>query len=364
MYLAIHDRILFHMARKRLLLDTHAQAEEVLCLFSKEKPGWRKERLLAIKLGLENKLTNKQIANLVGCHPDSINNWFKLFRDGGLAKLLLKDKGNGRPSALNEAQMEAFRLELEKGQWRTGAEAYAWLKENFKVTFHPNNIYKYLKKLGARLKVPRPSHRKKDPEAVITFKETLTQKLIDLELPRDRPLRLWIYDEARYGLAPVTRKIWTTRGTEVVCPVEKRYQWGYVFGALQIGGGGSEFLLSPTVNKRADQYFLEQISNRDPHAIHVVIGDGAGFHHREGGKGSEQLPENIRIITLPPYSPELNPVEKLWDILKDAICNRVFESLEALEEEIETFLRNFWTDATRVISLIGNGYLLSKLNAI
>jgi len=351
------------MGRARKKLDIHGQTDEVLQNFKKEKPGWRKERLLSVKLGLEGKLTNKEIADTVGCHPDTLNNWFNLFRQGGLKKLLSKDKGNGPPPALSDEQMESFRTELEKNQWRTGGEAYAWLQQTFGVTFHSNNIYKYLKKLGARMKVPRPNHRKKDAEAVVTFKQNLAQKLIDLDLPRERPVRLWIYDEARYGLAPVTRKVWTTRGTEVVCAVEKRYKWGYVFGALQVGGGGSEFLLSPTVSKAADMEFMRQISTRDPGAIHVVIGDGAGFHHREGGKGSKELPGNIRIITLPPYSPELNPVEKLWDVMKDTICNRCFNTLEELEDVITDFLRPYWEDGRKVYSLIGNSYLPSKLNA-
>ena len=93
----------------------------------------------------------------------------------------------------------------------------------------------------------------------------------------------------------------------------------------------------------------------------VVIGDGAGFHHRDAGEG---LPENVRLITLPPYSPELNPVEKLWNLMKDALCNRCFESLDECDATITEFLRSFWEDARKVYSLIGDGYLPSKLNAI
>ena len=126
-------------------------------------------------------------------------------------------------------------------------------------------------------------------------------------------------------------------------------------------GGGCEFLLSPTVSKEADKCFLRQIADRDPGATHVVIGDGAGFHHRDMGDG---LPQNVRLITLPPYSPELNPVEKLWNLMKDTLCNRCFESLDECDATITEFLRSFWEDARKVYSLIGDGYLPSKLNAI
>jgi transposase len=145
----------------------------------------------------------------------------------------------------------------------------------------------------------------------------------------------------------------------VVTPVERRFEWGYLFGALEVSGGGSEFLYSPTVNKEADVYFLQQIAASDEGVMHVVIGDGAGFHHRNGGG---ELPGNLKIITLPAYSPELNPVEKFWDIVKDTICNKAWPTLEALEEKMTETLRNYWEDASRVLSLFTNSYLRSELS--
>jgi len=75
--------------------------------------------------------------------------------------------------------------------------------------------------------------------------------------------------------------------------------------------------------------------------MHVVIGDGAGFHHRNGGG---ELPANLKIITLPTYSPELNPVQKFLDIVKDTICNTPWPTLEALEEKITVTLRKYWEE--------------------
>ena len=130
---------------------------------------------------------------------------------------------------------------------------------------------------------------------------------------------------------------------------------------MEVGGSGSEFLFTPALNKEWDLGFLGQIAAHDPAAIHIVIGDGAGFHHK---KDEEPLPENVRIITLPAYSPELNPVEKLWDIVKDGICNRDWADLDQLEEKITERIKPYWEDAKRVTRLIGDGYLLFELNAI
>ena len=164
----------------------------------------------------------------------------------------------------------------------------------------------------------------------------------------------------RYGLHPLTRKMWCLKGVRATAPSKRRYQNGYLYGALEVGGDGAEFLFTPSLNKQWDLGFLEQITKSEPEAIHVVIGDGAGFHHK---KADEALPANVRIITLPAYCPELNPAEKLWDIVKDGICNQLWDDLRSLEDAITRKIRPYWEDAANVISLIGNGYLLSELNA-
>lgn len=122
-------------------------------------------------------------------------------------------------------------------------------------------------------------------------------------------------------------------------------------------------MFSPVVSKEADRNFLEQISRRDPNAMHVIIGDGAGFHHREKDP-QEGLPENVRILTLSPYSPELNPVEKLWDIMKDGLCNQVCGTLGEVEKDITQVFKGYWVDGRKEFSLINKGDLLSKLNTI
>jgi len=70
----------------------------------------------------------------------------------------------------------------------------------------------------------------------------------------------------------------------------------------------------------------------------------------------------VRVLTLPAYSPELNPVEKLWDQIKDVLCNRAFESLDELRAVITSWLEGFWSDAQRAFSLIGRGWLLAGAN--
>ena len=105
--------------------------------------------------------------------------------------------------------------------------------------------------------------------------------------------------------------------------------------------------------------FYRQISRSDPAALHLLIQDEAGFHLRDGDPG---LPDNVRVITLPAYSPEFNPIEGLWDKLKDSLCNRVFDTLAELETVLQTERQRLWQEARRVQSLIFD-WLRAQANA-
>lgn len=145
-----------------------------------------------------------------------------------------------------------------------------------------------------------------------------------------------------------------------MAPYATRYQWGYLHEALEIDGqNASEFLFTPTVRKDISGMFLRQIGETDPEALHIVIWDQAGFHRREGEK---HVPGNVRVLPLPPYSPELNPVEGLGDRIKDAVCNRLWETLEQLEEAILAELAVVRQGGAAVAGMI-HGWLRDEANA-
>jgi transposase len=348
------------MSRTRRKLDARNESGPLQRRLKREPAGWRRERLLAVQLGLTGELTLEQIGAHLGRARSCIQRWLDRFRQGGLEALLSRGQGKGPPSQLSPELAAALSVKLAAGEFRRAVDAQRWLTETGGRPVGLAAVYKYLKKAGARLKVPRPCHQKKDVWASKAFREALAVHLGALELPPERPVRLWVADEMRYGLQPVTRRVWSLRGTRPVCPVQPRYQWGYVYGAAEVDGQAqAEFLYCPTVSLEGSHRFLRQIAAREPAAVHVVIWDGAGFHPRDGAAG---LPENLRLLALPAYSPELNPIEKLWDQLKDHLCNRVYASLTALEEAMTNFLRPFWQEPERVRALIGQGWLLAQAN--
>jgi len=349
------------MARPRQKLDWLQQGETLQKQLKEEPPGARRERLVAVQLGLMGEQSLEQIAAVVGRARSTIQEWFARYRKGG-AELLLGDgraENRGAEGLLNEQIREQFEAGLGKGLWRTAPQIQQWLRKEHGVTAALPTIYKWLGKAGARLRVPRPSHIKKDPAAAEAFKEELTARLQALELPAGRPVRLWVLDEMRYGLHSFTRRVWVSKGVRPVTPSQQRYEWGYLYGAVGVGLARSEFLYAETVDQEHLAAYYGQIASSDPAAIHVLIQDGAGFHLPDG---HVHLPDNVRVLTLPAYSPELNPVEKLWDQIKDVLCNRAFENLEALRSNITSWLEGFWSDARRAFSLIGRGWLLAGAN--
>jgi transposase len=109
---------------------------------------------------------------------------------------------------------------------------------------------------------------------------------------------------------------------------QTQYEWVYLFGAVNPVTGDSSALLAPTVNTAYMNHHLRFISERVGSDVQVVLVlDQAGWHLSKG----LQVPENLTLLYLPPYSPELNPVERLWAFLKSHyLSNRVYENYDHL----------------------------------
>lgn len=331
--------------------------------YAQERDGRRKNRLLAIKLVARGEQTSAQIADLCGVARGRLFEWLKTLRKGGLEALL----NYGRPgpkegtrrgvSAAVVAELEA---KLAAGEFVTAVAAQRWLREAHGVERPYQTVWRWLKKAGGVLLVPRPSHSKKDPAAATQFREELAEKLEALELPEGSRVKLWIMDEARFGLHTELRRLWALKGQRPVVTRQIKYQWDYLYGALDVIGGQAHFCQIPSVNQGWDRLYLETLAATDVEVIHVVIRDQAGFHLRDG---DARLPERVRIIDLPPYSPELNPCEQLWDIIKDEIGNRVFATIAELRRATLPALQRYWDDPASVLRLIGRNWILAQANA-
>ncbi len=120
-------------------------------------------------------------------------------------------------------------------------------------------------------------------------------------------------------------------------------RWLEVDGAHRI-----ELLFTPAIDQDIHALFLAQIAASDPQALHVVIQDQAGFHLPTN---DPRLPKNLRLLPLPPYSPELNPVERFGGLLKARVINRLYPTLRRLEDHLFAASHE-WTQPAKIADLI------------
>lgn len=123
--------------------------------------------------------------------------------------------------------------------------------------------------------------------------------------------------------------MWARRGSRPAAPRDQRYTWAYLFGAVCPARGVGAGLVLPAANTDAMNLHLAEIGATVAPGAHAVLTiDGAGWH-QTGGR--LVVPPNITLLHLPPYSPELNPVENVWAFLRsNKLSNRVFESYDAI----------------------------------
>ena len=122
--------------------------------------------------------------------------------------------------------------------------------------------------------------------------------------------------------------------------------------------GAFDSLMLPQVNSDCMQIFLDEIARRDPTDHVVMVLDGAGWHKSKDFR----LPDTLRLLFLPPYSPELNPQEHLWDERREQqFPNRVFDSIDALEDHLVTALRDLEHSPDRVKSITGWDWIINSV---
>ena len=145
-------------------------------------------------------------------------------------------------------------------------------------------------------------------------------------LPVGMDIELWWQDEARIGQKNKITRRWAPRGTRPRAPKDQRTKSAYIFGAICPDRGVGAALVLPRCNTHAMQLHLDEISSQvTPGAHAVLILDQAGWHTT----GRLVIPPNITLVSLPPRSPELNPVENIWQFMRDNwLSNRTFKSYD------------------------------------
>ena len=136
-------------------------------------------------------------------------------------------------------------------------------------------------------------------------------------------------------------------------PIKLGFKNFYLYSAIELGTGDNLTLELPYVNTDCLNIFLDQLSKFYPNNKILLVMDGAGWHKSK----KLVLPSNIEIIYLPPYSPELNPVERFWEHIKRyTIRNKIYLTLPSIKDAVANFINNLPQDDIKTLCSVNYLY--------
>jgi transposase len=324
-----------------------------------QKRLWR--RVQAVILAKQGR-TAQDIADALGCSLKAVKNWVAQYNRGGIEALHERPRC-GRPPRLDPQEYPRLKQRLdapprpEDGVCTfRGLDIQRILEQEFGALMSLQTVYDLLHRLGYNDLMPRPHHEDANPEVQEFFKEIVVDQIDAIAAGHpDEEVRVYFQDEARFGTQGTITRVWARKGSRPRAVRQNGREWLYVMIAVCAVTGDASALIMPELNTAVVNLFLEQFARELPAGVHaVLIWDGAGFHTG----GDLVVPAGVSLIRLPPYSPELNPVENLWHYLRSHHwSNRMYKGYEELKEEAVRSLGVVCQDTDKLKTICNADYV-------
>ena len=316
-------------------------------------------RLRVIAMVIAGDMTRTAIAGSHGTTAQSVRDWVIRYNEGGPDNLADRVR-SGRPPLVDKTQGEEVARWVDNGpdkdkdgvsRWRV-FDLKAKLRSALGIAMGREAMRLLLHRLGYSHQSPRPVHRKADAAKQAEFRQKFTQKLLEAvpEGVLRENIMVFFQDEARAGQKGMLSRVWTKRGKRPRIVKDHRYGYGYMF----VAGCGQTGTLAGHVCERANtdemNRHLTGISAAIPCRHHaVIILDGAGWHRSK----ALDVPGNVTLLRLPPYSPELNAMENMFNYGKsNYLSNQVFESRDDVRKALQDSLQKMRDDVERIKSIL------------
>jgi transposase len=174
----------------------------------------------------------------------------------------------------------------------------------------------------------------------------------------ERPIRYFAQDESRFGLKTIIGRLITACGVKPIGQWQWLFKAFWLYGAVEPATGESFVLQFSHVDTQCYQRFLDEFAKAYPDSLNILQVDNGRFH-----KGKDLIvPENIILLFQPPYCPELNPIERLWEHLKADLKWASFKTLEQLQTKVDQLLAELIPEV--IASLTGYAFILDALSAL
>ena len=307
-------------------------ADQVRRLAKDSKDAAQTRRLLALAASYDGS-SRSEAARIGGVGLQTVRDWVLRFNAHG-PDGLIGGKAPGQTPKLTAERRQAVLEIAEEGptpaihgvvRWRL-CDLAQWVWEEYRISISRQSLGRMLRAMGLRKLSARPRHYAQDPQEAEAFKETFLAEVeaIAAREADGKAVEIWFQDEARIGQKNKITRRWARRGTRPRAPHDQRTCSAYIFGAICPELGKAAGLVLPRCNTAAMNLHLAEISAVvAPGAHAVLLLDRAGWHTAN----DLIVPDNVSLLPLPPRSPELNPVENIWQYMRDNwLSNRVFTS--------------------------------------
>lgn len=183
-------------------------------------------------------------------------------------------------------------------------------------------------------------------------------ELVNFSLERGVNFRLMFQDEAGFGRINKPKSCWCDKGIRPVVPCQRIREYTYAYGAVSPIDGEMISLVLPYCNTECMNIFLEKISSNFPNDYILLVADNAAWHKSKTIK----IPDNMEIFPLLPYTPELNPIEMIWEELREKFFkNELFKTLAKVADRLCDGLSHLMNHKEIVKSITGWDWILTDV---
>jgi transposase len=302
----------------------------------------------------------KDVADIVLYDEKAVRRWIRSFVDFDYEGLIEKE-GRGSKPRLPPDQEENFKIELDKlhddkgGGRVTVDDIQVLLGDKFDCNYSRSGIYTLLDRINIVWITGRSKHPKSSQDVIEKFKETFPEEIekIKEEITKNK-IEIWWQDESRVGQQGTLSRVWATKGTRPRVVRQKQFLSTYIFGACCPDKDKGCALILPECTTGMMQIHLNEISKQVEENYHaIIVMDRAGWHTTE----ALIIPKNITIFPLPSYSPELNPMEQVWQKLKhEYLSNRVFKNYNEIVKSCALAWNSFVDEEGNIKSLCSRAW--------
>jgi len=291
--------------------------------------------------------TAPQIAEIQDTSRVTVYAWLDRFDAEGPAGLYDRPR-SGRPPKIDAAAEQCLTTALAQTPAACDYAATIWttfllqdlLLCRQAISVCADTVRRALHALGYRWRRPRWAIERTDPEAAYRI-----DRLIHALATAGLDTVCLVQDETKFKTLPPLRRMWMRRGTQVRVPTPKQNQHIYSYGALNLVSGEWQHLFSPKANSDATLKFLAQLLAQYPQQRILLVWDQASYHTAQKVQAWLRQHPRITAYCLPKYTPELNPVEHIWRVVKQRVAANVTRTLDAIQDAYRSFFAQQSPDA-------------------